>query len=44
MDGPEMQDVRNNYQSWVANARRGNTRALILRMNTYYQELFGEVP
>jgi hypothetical protein len=39
-----MQDVRNNYQSWVANARRGNTRALILRMNTYYQELFGEVP
>ena len=39
-----MRDVRNNYQSWVANARRGNTRALILRMNTYYQELFGEVP
>ena len=39
-----IQDVRNNYQSWVANARRGNTRALILRMNTYYQELFGEVP
>jgi len=39
-----IQDVRNNYQSWVANASRGNTRALILRMNTYYQELFGEVP
>lgn len=35
-----MQDVRNNYQSWKANAKRGNTRSLLLKMDEQYQKLF----
>lgn len=35
-----MQDVRNNYQSWKANAKRGNTRSLLLKTDEQYQKLF----
>lgn len=35
-----MQDVRNNYQSWKANAQRGNTHSLLLKMDELYNNLF----
>ena len=38
-----IQDVEANFQSWTANAKRGNTRNLLLEMKAYYFELFGEV-
>lgn len=34
------QDVHNNYQSWGANAKRGNTRNLLLKMDEHYKSLF----
>jgi RNA-directed DNA polymerase len=37
-----MRDVRDNYRSWKANAKRGNTRSLVLKMDEYYRELFKE--
>lgn len=36
-----MQDVHNNYQSWKANAKRGNTRNLLLKTDEQYNKLFG---
>lgn len=39
-----MKEVRDNYQSWKANAKRGNTRALVVKMDKYYQEIFKEEP
>lgn len=38
----DMQRVRENYQSWRANAARGNTRGLLIKMDNYYQTVFGE--
>lgn len=35
-------DIRANYDSWKANAKRGNTRGIILSMDRYYANLFGE--
>lgn len=35
-----MQDVHNNYQSWRANAMRGNTRKLLLVMDKQFCDLF----
>lgn len=35
-----MQDVENNYQSWKANAQRGNTRDLLLKMDEHYKNRF----
>lgn len=37
-----MDDVRKHYQGFIANMERGNTRAIILKMNRYYKEVFGE--
>ena len=39
-----MQDVRNHYQSWTSNARRGSTYNIRQAMNRYYRELFKEAP
>lgn len=39
-----MQDIRNNYNSWRANAQRGNTRNLLKQMDAYYTDLFKEAP
>ena len=33
---------RANYDSWKANAKRGNTRGVIMSMDKYYADLFGE--
>lgn len=38
----DMQRVRENYQSWRANAARGNTRGLLIEMDKYYQTVFRE--
>lgn len=35
-------DIRANYDSWKANAKRGNTRGVIMSMDKYYADLFGE--
>lgn len=34
------QDLLNNYDSWKANAKRGNTRALLIKTDEQYKELF----
>ena len=34
------QDAYNNYQSWCANAKRGNTHTLLLKMDELYNSLF----
>lgn len=38
-----MGDVRANFESWKANAKRGNTRGVVLQMEKYFKELFREV-
>lgn len=38
-----IEDIENNYQSWKANAKRGNTRNLLIKMDNYYHDLFEEV-
>lgn len=39
-----MQQIRDSFQSWRANALRGDTRKEVLRMEEYYKELYGEEP
>jgi len=31
-----------SLRSWIANARRGNTREAVIAMQKYYKELFDE--
>lgn len=38
-----IQDIQNNFHSWMANAERGNTKAIRWKMTEYYNELFEEV-
>lgn len=38
-----IQDIQNNFHSWMANAKRGNTKAIRWEMRKYYNELFEEV-
>ena len=38
-----MEDARANLESWKANAKRGNTRSVVLQMEKYFNELFREV-
>lgn len=38
----QMDAVRDSFKGWRANARRGNTRELVLKMEAYYKELFRE--
>ena len=37
-----IEDVRNNFRSWQANAEKGDTYHVISRMRNYYKELFKE--
>lgn len=37
-----MFDVYQSYQSWRANALRGDTKGIIYKMDKYYKELFGK--
>lgn len=37
-----VEEIKTNYSSWKANARRGNTRGILLSMDRYYKSLFGE--
>lgn len=39
-----MNQVRDNYRSFKANALRGNTRSILMQMDQYYQQLFKEEP
>ena len=38
-----LDDMRTNFQSWKANAERGNTHGIVKQMETYFNKLFGEV-
>lgn len=38
-----LDDMRANFESWRANARRGNTRSLVAQMETYFNRLVEEV-
>lgn len=37
-----MNDVYMSYQSWRANAMRGNTKSIVYKMDRYYKDLFGK--
>lgn len=37
-----MNDVYMSYQSWRANALRGDTKSIVYKMDRYYKELFGK--
>lgn len=37
-----MFDVYQSYQSWRANALRGDTKGIVFKMDRYYKELFGK--
>jgi len=39
-----MNQVRDNYRSFKANALRGNTRSILMQMDQYYRQLFKEEP
>lgn len=39
-----MQQISDSFQSWRADVMRGNSRQLILDMEDYYRNLFGEEP
>lgn len=38
-----LDDMRTNFQSWKANAERGNTHGIVKQMETYFNKLFWEV-
>ena len=37
-----LNDIRTHYGSWRANAQKGNTRGLLIRMDQYYKAVIGE--
>ena len=37
-----MFEIYQSYQSWRANALRGDTKGIIYKMDRYYKELFGK--
>lgn len=37
-----MDDIRESYHSWLANAERGQTKSVVKSMRTYYYKLFHE--
>ena len=37
-----MTDVYNSYQSWRANALRGDTKSIVHKMDLYYKNLYGK--
>ncbi len=38
-----LDDMRTNFQSWKANAERGNTHGIVIQMETYFNKLIREV-
>ena len=38
-----LNDMRINFLSWTANAKRGNTRGIVSHMQHYYNDLILEV-
>ena len=38
-----LDDMRTNFESWKANAERGNTHGIVIQMETYFNKLIREV-
>ncbi len=38
----ELHDIHTHYNSWRANAQKGNTRGLLIQMDQYYKTVIGE--